>query len=198
MTVVALTGGIAAGKSAVSRLFEELGAVCLDADDVSREVVEPGTPALRDIVETFGPGVLRNGALDRQELGRRIFRDARARSKLNAIVHPRVRERTNELIRAAETTDPQSVIIYAIPLLVESNSDYSFDKVIAVSASVDVRVERLMKLRGLSEDEARARIAAQADESARLALADFVIDTNGTMEDTQAKVRQIWTQLTTA
>lgn len=198
MTVIALTGGIAAGKSTVSALFTQLGAVCIDADDVAREVVLPGTPALSEIVEIFGPEILRDGRLDREALGRLVFTDDSARERLNAIVHPRVRERTAELIDAAHNTHPGAVVIYAIPLLVEASSGRTFDKVIAVSATPEVRIHRLKTTRGMTEADARARISAQADESERLEIADYVIDTNGTLEETERQVREIWSELTTA
>lgn len=198
MTVVALTGGIAAGKSTVSALFAQLGAVCIDADDVAREVVLPGTPALKEIAVAFGPDILRDGHLDREALGRIVFSDDTARERLNAIVHPRVRERTAELIDKAQNSRPGAVVIYAIPLLVEASSGRTFDKVIAVSATPEVRIHRLMTSRGMTEADARSRIAAQADESERLDIADYVIDTNGTLDETERQVREIWSQLSTA
>lgn len=195
MTVVALTGGIASGKSTVTSMFSELGAVCIDADVVSREVVAPGSSAFADIVSEFGSGVLRDGELNREALGRLIFADSDARAALNAIVHPHVRARTAALIDQALNANPRAVVIYAIPLLVEASSGRTFDKVITVSASVESRIQRLISQRGLTLNEARARIAAQADESERLAIADFVIDTNGTLSDTQRQVTEIWVEL---
>lgn len=198
MTVVALTGGIASGKSTVAEMFRELGATCIDADDVSREVVEPGTPALREIVAAFGPDVLSEGRLDRAALGALIFADHAKREVLNGIVHPRVRERTAQLINDAQIAHPDAVIVYSIPLLVEAGSGRTFDKVIAVSAEAQTRVQRLIASRGMSETDARARVAAQADESERLAIADFVIDTNDSLEHTRAQVNEIWGELTSA
>ena len=198
MTVVALTGGIASGKSTVAEMFRELGATCIDADDVSREVVEPGTPALREIVAAFGPDVLSEGRLDRAALGALIFADHAKREVLNGIVHPRVRERTAQLIDETQIAHPDAVIVYSIPLLVEAGSGRTFDKVIAVSAEAQTRVQRLIASRGMSETDARARVAAQADESERLAIADFVIDTNDSLEHTRAQVNEIWGELTSA
>ncbi|MCX6494933.1 MAG: dephospho-CoA kinase [Actinobacteria bacterium] len=198
MTVVALTGGIASGKSTVAEMFRELGAVCIDADDVSRDVVEPGTPGLRDIVATFGEDVLREGHLNREALGRIVFGDASAREQLNRIVHPLVRARSEELFEAARTANPNVIIIYAIPLLVEAGSERSFDAIITVSAEEETRVKRLVSARGMTEAEARARVSAQANEAQRLAIADHVIDTNGSLEQTQSQVDEIWRELSTA
>ena len=198
MTVVALPGGIASGKSTVAAMFLEHGAVCIDADDVSREVVEPGSPAFAEIVEAFGDDVVENGQLNREALGRLVFSDATSRQRLNSIVHPRVRARTAELIDAAQNAHPQAVIVYSIPLLVEASSGRTFDKVITVTADEETRVHRLITGRGMTESDARARVAAQADESERLAIADLVIDTNGSIEQTQTQVDEIWRQLGTA
>ncbi len=198
MTVVALTGGIASGKSTVANMFADLGAVCIDADNVSREVVASGTKALADIAQTFGPDIVRNGELDREALGRLVFADSQARAKLNAIVHPQVRARTAELIDQALNANPNAVVIYAIPLLVEASSGRTFNKVISVSASVESRIQRMISQRGMTESDAQARIASQADESERLAIADYVIDTNGTLDDTQRQVTEIWHELTSA
>jgi dephospho-CoA kinase len=198
MTIVALTGGIASGKSTVAEMFRALGAVCIDADEVSREVVEPGTAGLRDIVDAFGDDVLSNGQLNREALGRIVFADASAREQLNRIVHPLVRERSEALFEAAHTANPHAIIIYAIPLLVEAGSERSFDAVITVSADEETRVQRLISARGMTEAEARARVSAQASEAQRLAIADHVIDTNGSLEQTQSQVDEIWRELRTA
>ena len=198
MTVVALTGGIASGKSTVANMFADLGAVCIDADNVSREVVASGTKALADIAQTFGPDIVRNGELDREALGRLVFADSQARAKLNAIVHPQVRARTAELIDQALNANPKAVVIYAIPLLVEASSGRTFDKVITVSASVESRIQRMISQRGMTEADAQARIASQAGESERLAIADYVIDTNATLDDTRRQVTEIWHELSSA
>ncbi|AYF99070.1 dephospho-CoA kinase [Protaetiibacter intestinalis] len=197
--LVALTGGIASGKSTVAARLAQLGAVVVDADRVAREVVEPGTPALARIAEEFGPGVIADdGTLDRAALGAIIFGDDEARRLLNAITHPAVGERSRELFAAALAEEPDAVVVYDVPLLVnergEGRAD-EFDRVVAVSADEETRVRRLVELRGLDEAEARRRIAAQAPEAARLAIADHVVDANGTLEETLAQVDALWSSL---
>lgn len=196
---MALTGGIASGKSTVARRLAELGAVVVDADVIAREVVEPGTPGLARIAEEFGPGVIApDGTLDRAALGAIIFGDEAARATLNAITHPAVGERSRALFAEALAADPDAVVVYDVPLLVnergEGRAD-EFDKVIVVSAEEATRVRRLVELRGLDEAEARRRVRAQAPESARLAIADIVIDANGTLDETLAQVDRAWTSL---
>ncbi|MFT4284445.1 MAG: dephospho-CoA kinase [Protaetiibacter sp.] len=197
--LVALTGGIASGKSTVARRLAELGAVVVDADVIAREVVEPGTPALARIAEEFGPAVIAaDGSLDRGALGAIVFGDERARATLNAITHPAVGERSRELFAAAHAADPDAIVVYDVPLLVnergEGRAD-EFDRVVAVSADEETRVRRLVELRGMDEDEARRRIASQAPESARLAIAHDVIDASGTLEETIAQVDALWSTL---
>ncbi|MFT4030486.1 MAG: dephospho-CoA kinase [Protaetiibacter sp.] len=197
--LVALTGGIASGKSTVARRLAQLGAVVVDADAVAREVVEPGTSALARIAEAFGPGVIGvDGTLDRAALGAIVFRDERARALLNAITHPAVGERSRELFAAARKADPDAVVVYDVPLLVnergEGRAD-EFERVIVVAADEDTRMRRLVELRGMDEAEARRRITSQAPESARLAIADDVIDANGTLDETLAQVDTLWAAL---
>jgi dephospho-CoA kinase len=197
--LVALTGGIASGKSTVARRLERLGAVVVDADQVARDVVEPGTPALARIAEVFGPGVITaDGRLDRAALGAIVFGDDEARRTLNAITHPAVGERSRALFAAAEQADPDAVVVYDVPLLVDEHGNGradEFEHVVVVAADEETRVRRLMQLRGMDEDEARRRIASQAPESARLAIADEVIDANGTLEQTIAQVDALWARL---
>lgn len=199
--LVALTGGIASGKSTVARRLRELGAVIVDADQVARDVVEPGTPALARIADTFGPGVIAaDGSLDRAAMGAIIFGDESARQTLNAITHPAVGERSRALFAAALDADPGAVVVYDVPLLVNERGEgraSEFDRVIVVSADEETRVRRLVELRGIGEADARRRIAAQAPESARLAIADDVIDASGTLEETLAQVDALWPTLRT-
>lgn len=197
--LVALTGGIASGKSTVARRLSELGAVVVDADQVARDVVEPGTPALERIAEHFGAGVIAtDGSLDRAALGAIIFGDESARHELNAITHPAVGERSRELFAAAREADPNGVVVYDVPLLVNEKGEgriSEFERVIVVSADEQTRVRRLVEYRGLDETDARRRIASQAPESARLAIAHDVIDANGTLEETIAQVDALWPTL---
>jgi dephospho-CoA kinase len=194
MKLIGLTGGIGSGKSTIARRLKELGARVIDADVVSREVVEPGQPTLAAIVATFGADVLNaDGTLNRARLGDIVFTDKDAREKLNNIVHPAVRERSLKLFAEAEDHE---VVIYDVPLLVESENSYSFEHIIVASAPEEIRVERLMEHRGMTESEARARFESQASEEARLALADTVIDTSSSLEDTYSQVDRFWAEIT--
>ncbi len=195
MVVIALTGGIASGKSTVATMLQELGAHYIDADDVARRVVEPGSEALNEITQTFGESLIRDGQLDRVAMGALVFSDPDSRARLNAIVHPRVRQLTSRLIEEARQQDPEGIVVYAVPLLVEAESAQSFDLIVVVSASPEVRIQRLIQHRGMSLEQARARIAAQATEEERLSIADVVIDTNGSLSETRQQVEALWHQL---
>jgi dephospho-CoA kinase len=193
MRVIALTGGIASGKSTISRRLAELGASVVDADVLSREAVEPGSPGLQAIVERFGTSVLTvDGALDRPALGAVVFSDDAARADLNAIVHPEVRRLAATRLAEIGRTDPDAIAIYDVPLLVETGVDHSFDLVVVADADANTRVERLVTLRGLDRAEAERRVAAQASDEARRAVADVLIDTTGDMEQTIAQVDTLW------
>lgn len=198
MLVVALTGGIASGKSTVAKRLVEHGAVLVDADQLAREVVEPGTPGLAAIVERFGPGVIASdGSLDRPALGAIIFSDEQSRLDLNAITHPAVWRRGTELFAQAAAKNPDAIVIYDVPLLVEASGDrpLNFDRVVVVHADRDERMRRLIDIRGLSRGEAERRIDAQAGDEERLAVADVVIDANGTLEQTLGQVDALWDDL---
>ncbi len=198
MTIVALTGGIGAGKSTVTARLVEHGARVIDADEVAREVVAPGTPALQAIVEAFGAEVLgADGSLNRVALGEIVFADPEARNTLNAIVHPAVRKRSQELFAQAQANDPQQIVVYAVPLLVESRGADSFDLVVVVDAPAPQRISRLVEHRGLSLDDATARVNAQASDDERLAIADVVIDASGSLETTQLAADQLASSLAT-
>lgn len=193
MVKVGLTGGIGSGKSEVSRLFAEYGAVIVDADRIAREVVEPGTPGLAAVVAEFGAAVLTpDGHLDRPKLGALVFSDTERLAALNAIVHPLVGERSAELERAA---GEDAVVVHDVPLLAENGLAPLYDHVIVVDAAPDTRLDRLVRLRGMDESEARARMEAQASRAERLAVADTVIDNDGPLEDLEPQVRRIWDQL---
>ncbi|MDH6109904.1 dephospho-CoA kinase [Kitasatospora sp. MAP12-15] len=194
MQKIGLTGGIGAGKSSVSRLLVSYGAVLVDSDLIAREVVAPGTPGLAAVVAEFGPAVLdADGALDRPALGAVVFADPERLQALNAIVHPLVRARSAELEAAA---GPDDVVVHDVPLLAENGLAPLFDQVLVVDAADEVRVERLVRLRGMAEAEARSRMAAQATREQRLAVADLVIDNNGTPAELEAQVKQVWDRLT--
>ncbi|MBA2698476.1 MAG: dephospho-CoA kinase [Nocardioidaceae bacterium] len=193
MLRVGLTGGIASGKSTVSALLRERGAVVIDADVLAREVVAPGTPGLSEVVEAFGPGVMAaDGTLDRPALAARVFRDERARRRLEAIIHPRVRARAADLEAAAPE---DAVVVHDIPLLVEAGQAASFDVVVVVDAPPERQLARLVAERRLSPEEARSRIEAQVDRDTRSAAATFVVPNNASRADLADAVDVLWQQL---
>jgi dephospho-CoA kinase len=191
---VGLTGGIGSGKSEVSALLGERGAVVIDADEIAREVVEPGTPGHAAVVAEFGADVLLpSGALDREKLGRIVFADPDRLAALNAIVHPLVGERMQELMDAAPSG---AVVVYDVPLLAENGLAPMYDEVVVVDAPEETQLERLTSRRGMSEEDARARMANQASREERLAVATHVIDNSGTLDDLKAQVDDLWEALT--
>jgi dephospho-CoA kinase len=192
MYLVGLTGGIASGKSYVASLLGELGASTVDADQVAREVVVPGSVGLVQVVGAFGFEILLpSGELDRAKLGEIVFADAEKRIELENILHPLIKARTTQLI----SQQPSEIVVYAVPLLVEANVDYPFDTIITVEAGVENQVSRLMKSRQMSEPEARARIVAQTTSAERVTRANFVIDSSGPKEQTRLQVVEVWKQL---
>ncbi|MDT0344713.1 dephospho-CoA kinase [Streptomyces litchfieldiae] len=193
MLNVGLTGGIGAGKSEAVRLLAEHGAVIVDADRIAREVVAPGTPGLAAVVAEFGPEVQTpEGALDRERLGAIVFADEARRRALNAIVHPLVAERSAELREAAP---PDAIVVHDVPLLAENQLQDRYDAVIVVDASADTRLDRLIRLRGMPEADARARMAAQAGREERLKIADFVLENDGSVDDLARLVDALWDRL---
>ncbi len=193
MYLIGLTGGIAAGKSTVARRLAELGAYHIDADQVARQAVAPGSDGLAAIAQAFGVAVLsEDGSLDRTALGALVFADGDALASLNRIVHPEVQRLTREAIARIKRDDPDAVIVYDVPLLVEAKVDHPWDLVVTVEAPVETRLERLSSIRGLSSEEAAARIAKQASEDERRAIADVVIDSSGTQEWTIAQADELW------
>lgn len=193
MLKVGLTGGIGAGKSEVSRLLVEYGAVLIDSDRISREVVEPGTPGLAAVVEEFGPDILTvEGTLDRPALGALVFADAERRAALNAIVHPLVGARAAERERAAPEG---AVVVHDVPLLAENGLAALYDLVVVVDASAETQLHRLVTLRGMTESDARARMAAQATREQRRAIADLIVDNDGPLEALEPQVRTVWDEL---
>jgi dephospho-CoA kinase len=190
---VGLTGGIGAGKSEVTRRLAELGAVIIDADLLAREVVGPGTSGLDEVVRHFGTGVLgTRGDLDRAALAVRVFDDPGERRVLESIIHPRVRSLAAEIEAAA---DPDAVVVHAIPLLVETGQAGSFDVVVVVEAPRSDRLDRLMRDRGMTEEQAQSRIDSQASARQRVEAADVVIDNTGGLDALRARVDQVWNDL---
>ena len=190
---VGLTGGIGAGKSTVSRLLAERGAIVLDADLAARAVVEPGTDGLAELVRAFGEGMLReDGSLDRAALAAVVFTDEEQRERLNAIVHPRVRTWMAERVAAV----PEGgVVVQDVPLLVEGGSRRLFDFIVVVDADDETRIKRLVGDRGMTEQDARARIAAQASREERNAAADRIVDNSGGRIELDAAVAELWGEL---
>lgn len=190
MLRLGLTGGIGAGKSTVAEALTELGAVVIDADRIAREVVKPGTEGLAEVVAAFGEDVLDgDGALDRPALGRIVFADDAKRQKLNGILHPRIGARTAEMV--AEAAD-DAVVVHDVPLLVENGMGAAFALVVVVDAPLDVRVGRLVDTRGMTAEDARARIAAQADDDARRAAADVWLENAGAADALREQVERLW------
>ncbi|MDG4826963.1 dephospho-CoA kinase [Asanoa sp. WMMD1127] len=191
MLRVGLTGGIGAGKSAAAKRFAANGAVVIDSDRLAREVVEPGTPGLAEVVATFGPDVLTaDGALDRPALGRIVFGDAAARKRLEGILHPRIQARSAELASAAAA---DAIVVNDVPLLVEGNLGPAYHLVVVVDAAPEVRIQRLVRDRGMTVEDAGARIAAQIDDATRRAAADVVLDNSGPPAELTAAIDALWT-----
>lgn len=193
MRSVGLTGGIGAGKSAVSRLLAAHGAVVIDADAIAREVVAVGTPGLAAVVEAFGRGVLLpDASLDREALGKVVFADPEALARLNAIVHPLVAAEMAARI-AAQPDDV--IVVHDVPLLVENGLGAAYDLVVVVEAPLEVRLDRLVRLRGMAEEDARARIAAQATDEQRRGAAGVLIRNDGSFEDLRRAVGEAWPRI---
>ena len=192
MLRVGLTGGIGSGKSTVADELTRRGAVIIDADRLAREVVEPGTPGLAQIVARFGDRVLVGGRLDRAALAKIVFADPQARQELESIIHPAVRRRAAELEAAAPS---RSIVVHVIPLLVETGQAADFDVVVVVDVESETQLDRLLARGGLSAEEARSRIAAQANRAQRLAAADVTLDNNGSLVELQAQVDDLWSDL---
>jgi dephospho-CoA kinase len=190
---VGLTGGIGAGKSEVSRLLRAYGAVVIDADQVARQVVAPGTPGLAQVVAAFGEGVLGpGGSLDRDRLGELVFADASLRGKLNAIVHPLVSARMRELEAAAGDA---AIVVHDIPLLAENHLADGFDEVVVVDVAPKVQAERLARERGMTQEQAEARMRAQASREERLAVATIVVDNSGSLAELDRETGDLWAEL---
>jgi len=191
MKVVALTGGIGSGKSLVANYFFTLGAEVMDADQISRQVIERGTPGFDEVIANFGDSILKDGEIDRRALGEIVFSDEQKRKALETIIHPKVQQ---ALLTARKNLGEDEVLIYEIPLLVETGAAGKFDYIITVEAPIDARIERLRK-RGLHQSEIEERIASQATPEQRIAVANMVINNDGDEEQLLRKVEAIWDEL---
>lgn len=193
MLRVGLTGGIGAGKSEVSRRLAAQGAVVIDADLIAREVVAPGTDGLAEVVAAFGPEILAtDGSLDRAKLGDLVFADQESLNRLNAIVHPRVAARMRAL---EEGAGPAAIVVHDVPLIAENNLASAYDLVVVVDVARRTQLDRVVRLRGMSREQAQARIAAQASREERLAVADIVVDNSGSLAELDRQVGDLWTEL---
>lgn len=196
MPLIALTGGIASGKSTIARRLAELGAVIVDADQIVRDVQAPGSAVLGRIGEVFGVDVIaEDGALDRAALGAKVFADPAQLARLNAIVHPAVRAESQRRFEAAASADPKTVVVYDVPLLVEARVDDPWDLIVVAHAPADERRRRLVELRGMAEHAAQERIDAQVSDEHRLAIADEVIDTSGSLDETIRQTDALWERI---
>jgi len=194
--VIGLTGGIAAGKSTVAARLAQHGAIIIDADQLARDAVAPGSAGLAAVVERFGSAVLdAHGGLDRAALGAIVFTDAQARAALNAIVHPEVHRLYRERLAAIAAENPDAIVVYDVPLLAEARAADEFALIVVVDAPPEVRLERLVSLRGLPREQAEARIRSQVPDEERRAMADVVIDAGGTLEHTLQQVDALWERL---
>ena len=197
MQLLALTGGIASGKSTIGARLEQLGAVRIDADQLARDAVAPGSPGLALVSERFGPGVLAaDGSLDRAALGAIVFADPAALADLNGIVHPEVRRLFDRAVAAAVAERADAVVVYEIPLFVETDAgELDWDLVVVADAPAETRAARMTELRGMSPEEASGRLANQASDAARRAVADVLIDTSGTEAHTIEQVDALWARI---
>ena len=191
MLVVALTGGIGSGKSTVGQIFAQLGATVIDSDQLARDVIERGSIGFNEVVTKFGDEILKNGEVDRQILASLVFKDPTKRAELEQITHPLIRKAFTKVVSSAS---PDSIVINQIPLLVESNHDYKFDHIITVSASESIRSERLIK-RGLTNEQIKQRMQAQATDQMREGIADSVIVNEKSEQEITDQVEKIWEQL---
>lgn len=196
MKVIGLTGGIASGKSTVTEYLRELGAVIIDADILARKIVEPGQPAWKEIIEYFGPEVMGgDGQIDRVRLGQMVFSDAKKREALNRMTHPRVIEKTRELLEEARARDPEAVVVVVAPLLIEAGMVPLVNEVWLVTLDTEAQLNRLMRRDELDRSQAQGRVASQMSLSEKRKYAAKIIDNQGSPEETRAQVDKYWTAL---
>ncbi len=192
MPLIALTGGIASGKSTIARRLADHGAVIVDADGVVRDLQQPGQAVFDEIVRAFGSDIVAgDGSLDRAALGAVVFADAAKRAQLEAIVHPAVKSESQRRFRAA---GPEAVVVYDVPLLAEARGTGEWDAVVVAHAPAEMRIQRMIDERDMTREDATARVASQASDDERLAVADVVIDTSGTMADTLRQADELWSR----
>jgi dephospho-CoA kinase len=198
MLKIGLTGSIAVGKSFVLGVLRELGARTIDADQVARECVEPGTPGLAAVVSEFGSGVLQtDGTLDRAKLGAVVFDDEPKRQKLNSILHPFIIARQDEIMQRWESETPNAIAVIDAALMIESGGYKRFDKLIVVHCQSEIQIQRLMKRNGLSREEAKLRVKSQMPQDEKVKYADYLVDTSGEFAATRAQVELLWQTLQT-
>lgn len=196
MFLIGLTGGIAAGKSTIARRLKDLGAIVLSADEIARDAVAAGTPALNAIHEHFGDAVLHeDGTLNRAALGELVFGDSQRLADLNAIVHPAVSKLTRLLLAEIQERQPNAIVVYDVPLLIEANVNYGWDLVVVALADADIRRDRLIRERAMNPTEADRRIAAQATDAQRRSAADIIIDTGKSLDDTIQQTDELWAEI---
>ncbi|WP_123960312.1 dephospho-CoA kinase [Corynebacterium pseudopelargi] len=190
---IGLTGGIGSGKSTVATMLRERGANIIDADQVARDVVAPGSPVLEELAAAFGQDIIESdGSLRRQALAQRAFRDEASTAKLNAITHPAIAKRIKTLLEAADREDATAIVVLDHPLLLETNSDALVDRVIVVDVPAQERIRRLVAYRGLEADDAKARIERQMPDQQRRARADYLVDNSGDEQALKAEVAKLW------
>ena len=196
MLIVGLTGGVASGKTTVSEVLREEGAILIDADQIARELVQPQTPAWQELVRAFGNDILdREGSIHRQKLASLIFSNPRKRSLLNRILHPRIKEEIGRRLKGIQQKDPEAIVVIDAPLLIETGGHREMDKVIVVVCTETQQIERLRRRNQLSEEQARAMLSSQMSLEEKAALADYVICNEGSSEETRQKARNVLKEL---
>ncbi len=196
MLTVGVTGGVACGKTTVSKIFEKEGAYLIDADQIGRELTQPGTPAWKELIRVFGKEILQeNGTIHRSQLANLVFSNRRQRKRLNDLLHPRIQREMEKRAREIERKDPNAIIIFDVPLLVETGLHRKMDRVIVVTSNEPLQIRRLQKRAGLREEEARRMLASQWDIEKKVKVADFVIRNEGSLQTIRRQVKIIFQEL---